>query len=588
MTTGSGTFDQIVSDAELLPGYYRDRGTGAWCSLPWPAERDEKLLLASSSIGPQVIRWAQWETDEPGLVNPHTGEHWTFTPGQQRFLIMWYAFNDEGRFIYRRGVKRGAKGTGKDPFGAAHCNIELLGPSQLVSDGVGGWTGVRHGMPLVQIASNSEDQSKDMMRVANAQLNSEARDYYRLDCAETRTIIKDSGGRLEVLTASERSNEGDPATFIALNESHHMTVSSGGVNLAKVARRNVGKSPASLQARMVEYTNAHESGSDSVAERSFNSWQKQTSGNNPALNRDILYDSVEADPGLDFYDPVQRRVALEQAYMDAEWADLDRLSAEIVDPDTSAADSIRFYLNGLAAAEDAWVDPGKWDELVANLVVADGEQVAMFLDCSKSEDATALMLCRISDGFNFVGGVWQRPRGKRGAGFLVDRNEVDAVVRSLKERYNVVWFGVDPSPAKDDTAEALYWAEVIDGWHRDFGKSLTVWASRGHSVKFDMRMSQSGGRERNQLFTEQAQIIVRQIDEEGLAGPLRHDGDPMLRLHVHQAKRRGNPWGHSLGKVNRDSDKSVDLAVAMVGANLGRRLALNSGKLRKMGGAMFF
>ncbi|MBT2266447.1 terminase [Rhodococcus erythropolis] len=578
----------LVSDAELLPGYWRDPVTGAWCTLPWPSDEDEKRAIVRSSLGPQVIRWAEWKTDEPGLINPHTGEYWSFTPGQKRFLIMWYAFNDEGRFIYRRGVKRGAKGTGKDPFGASHCNIELLGPSQLVSDGRGGWTGVRHGMPLVQIASNSEDQSKDMMRVANAQLGSEAREHYGLDCAETRTIIKNSGGRLEVLTASERSNEGDPATFIALNESHHMTDSSGGTNLAKVARRNVGKSPRELQARMVEYTNAHESGSDSVAEKSFNAWQKQVSGNYPALNRDILYDSVESDPGLDFYDPEQRGIALDQAYSDAEWADKERLSAEIVDPDTSAADSIRFYLNGLAAAEDAWVDPKAWDVLASDAVVSDGEQVAMFLDCSKSEDATALMLCRISDGFNFVGGVWQRPRGKRGERYLVDRNAVDAVVRSLKDRYNVVWFGVDPSPAKDDSAEALYWAEVIDGWHRDFGKSLTVWASRGHSVKFDMRLSQPGGRERNQQFTEQAQIVVRQVDEEGLDGPLRHDGNASLRLHVHQAKKRGNPWGHSLGKVNRDSDKSVDLAVAMVGANLGRRLALNSGKLRKTGGAMFF
>ncbi|MCW2092507.1 UNVERIFIED_ORG: hypothetical protein M2328_005787 [Rhodococcus erythropolis] len=571
----------LVSDAELLPGYWRDPVTGAWCTLPWPSDEDEKRAVVRSSLGPQVIRWAEWKTDEPGLIHPHTGEPWRFTDGQKRFLIMWYAFNDSGRFIFRRGVKRGAKGTGKDPFGASHCNIELLGPSQLVSDGRGGWTGVRHGMPLVQIASNSEDQSKDMMRVANAQLGSDAREYYNLDCAETRTIIKNSGGRLEVLTASERTNEGDPATFIALNESHHMTDSSGGTNLAKVARRNVGKSPRELQARMVEYTNAHESGADSVAERSYNSWQKQQSGNFAALNKDILYDSVESDPGLDFYDPAQREVALHQAYMDAPWSDLERLSAEIVDPDTTAAESIRFYLNGLAAAQDAWVDTQKWDKLTSNIEVEDGEQVAMFLDCSKSEDATALMLCRISDGFNFVGGVWQRPKGERGKSFLVDRDEVDAVVRELWDRYRVVWFGVDPSPAKDDSDESLYWAEKIDEWHRDFGKKLKVWACSKNSVRFDMRLSSPGARERNQAFVDQAQIVARQIDEEGLDGPFRHDGNAVLRLHVQQSKQRRGQFGMSLGKVSRDSGKVVDLAVAMVGANLGRRLALNSGKIRK-------
>lgn len=578
--------DSLISDAELLPGYWRDERTGAWCTLPWPSDADEKRSLIGSSLGPAVIDWAEWRTDEPGLINPQTGGHWSFTAGQQRFLILWYAFDEDGRFVYRRGLKRGAKGTGKDPFGAALCNIELLGPSQLVAAG-DGWRGVRHGMPLVQIASNSEDQSKDMMRVANAQWSSEARDYYGLDTAETRTIIKSTGGRLEVLTASERSSEGDPATFIALNESHHMTESSGGVNLAKVARRNVGKSPEFLQARQVEFTNAHMSGQESVAERSFNAWQKQVSGKFAALNRDILYDSIEADPGLDFYDADQRALALKQAYSDAPWADLKRLGAEILDPDTTAADAIRFYLNGLGTAEDAWIDPKNWKALHAGLTVKSGEQVAMFLDCSKSEDATALMVCRIEDGYNFVGGVWSRPRGPRGQGFLVDRNEVDAKVRELQKTYDVVWFGVDPSPAKDDTEEALYWSEVIDGWHRDFGRKLQVWCTPKHSVMFDMRLSTPGARDRNRLFTEQAEILVRQIDEEVLEGPLRHDGDPVLSTHVFNARRRANQWGHSLGKVNRDSDKLVDLAVAMVGANLGRRLALNSGKLRKRGGATF-
>lgn len=193
---------------------------------------------------------------------------WRFTAGQARFLILWYAYDPQrGRWLYRSGVKRGAKGTGKDPFGGALCDIELVGRSQLVFDeDTESWTGQRHMLPLVQIASNSEAQSKDTLRIANAMFNHEAREYFGIDCGETRTILKD-GGRLEVLTASERTSEGDPATFILLNESHHMTESSGGHKLAAVARRNVGKSPATLQARICEMTNAHQSGGDAVAER---------------------------------------------------------------------------------------------------------------------------------------------------------------------------------------------------------------------------------------------------------------------------------------------------------------------------------
>ena len=151
-------------------------------------------------------------------------------------------------------------------------------------------------------------------------------------------------------------------------------------------------------------------------------------------------------------------------------------------------------------------------------------------------------------------------------------------MRAAFERYDVVWFGVDPSPAKDDTDEALYWLPTIDGWHRDFAEKLPVWATPGaygNSVLFDMRLSQSGGVRRNQAFTLAAEMVARWIDEDGLNGPLRHDGSPILRTHVHNARRRPNQWGVSLAKVTRDSNKLVDLAVCMVGAVMGAREALD-------------
>jgi hypothetical protein len=540
------------------------------------------MALVRSSLGPALIDWAEWRTDEPGLTDYLTGRPWRFTPGQKRFLVLWYAFNESGRWLYRSGVKRGAKGTGKDPFGAAMCNIELAGCSQLVRDEWSGlWVGQRHLLPLVQIASNSEAQSKDMLRIANALFGREAREFYGVDCGETRTILKD-GGRTEVLTASEKSSEGDPATFIALNESHHMTESSGGHKVAQVARRNVAKSPAALQARVCEYTNAHSEGMDSVAERSYEAWQHQISGR--VKKRDILYDSIEADPATDLADYDQLMRALQQAYVDAPWADLERLAGEVLnDTRTSEADAIRYYLNGLGAAEDAWIDPRKFDALARpGTTVADGEQIAMFLDCSKSEDATGLVAARISDGHVFTLGVWQRPHGHRGKDWLAPREQVDAKVRATFDRYKVVWFGVDPSPARDDENESSYWMSFIDAWHRDFGRRLKLWATPGqtigHAVKFDMRLSQRGGVERNRAFTEEAELTQRAIDEDGT---LTHDGDASLRSHSHHAKARPNQWGTTLGKRTRDSNDKVDLAVCMVGARLGRRLALNSGKVRR-------
>lgn len=573
----------------LLPGYWIDETSGAWCTIPWPTDDDEKMALVRSSLGPAIIDWSEGRTEEPGLVHYLTGDPWRWSPGQKRFLILWYAVDEWGRFRYRSGVKRGAKGTGKDPMAGAMCNSELCGPVELYDMDGGRPIGRPRNFPLVQVLSNSEAQSKDVLRVANAMWSRDARDYYGLDCGETRTVIKGTGGRFEIPPSSEASGEGDPATFIALNETHHATTASGGARIAAMARRNVAKSPTDIQARLVEYTNAHAQGSGSVAEESFLAWQVQQAPHYTG-RKDILYDSIEAPPGTDILTEDGRMAGVTAAYSDAPWIDKQRICDEMMDRRTSVADTIRYFLNGLGAEAEAWVEPVRFDALAApDTVVADRERIAMFLDCSKSSDATALVACRLSDMFVFLPGgnsVWTKPHGwPKAKPWLVPRETVDAAVRACFARYDVMWFGVDPSPARDETEEHLYWMHVIDGWHRDFAKQLPVWATggvaKGNSVLFDMRLSSYGGKQRNQLFTEAAELVAKFIDEEGLMGPLRHDGNPMLRTHVHNARLRPNPWGTSLGKATRDSSKLVDLAVCMVGAVMGARIALNSGKLPK-------
>jgi hypothetical protein len=551
------------------------------------------MRIVRSSLGPQIIDWSEGRTDEPGLWHYMHRTPWRWTPGQKRFLILWYHLSDDGRFVYRSAVKRGAKGTGKDPMCAAMCNTELLGPVEPHDrdDATGLWIGRARGFPLVQVMSNSEDQSKKVLRIANGMWTTDAREHYGLDCGETRTIIKGTGARFEMPTAAEESSEGDPVTFAGINESHHMTPSNGGDENAAVVRRNVAKSPADVQARAVEFTNAHRQGMCSVAEESYLAWQAQMA---PGYHgkRDILYDSIEAPPGTDILTEEGRLTGLSAAYLDAPWNDKQRISDEMADRRTTVADSIRFYLNGLGAEEDAWVEPTNFDALAdASTVVADGDQVALFVDCSKSGDATAATLTRLSDLFTLELDCWEKPHGwseKRDGAWRAPREQVDAAVRAAWDRYDIVWMGVDPSPAKDDEADALYWQSTIDGWRRDLGPKLKVWATpgaNGDPVRFDMRLSQAGGVRRNQQFTQAAEWLALEIDGDdgnGHTGTAwRHGGSSRLRLHTHNARRRPNQWGISLGKVTRDSDKHIDLAVCMVGSVMGARLALNSGKVRK-------
>lgn len=567
---------------ELLPGYHVEPDTGAWLTLPrFP-------IGEISTIGYDWIDWIHGQrryADVPPPRNHLTGERWRLRPGQANFILWWAALADDAiperpRWRSRSGVKRGAKGTGKDPLLALLALIGLCGPARPVFRD-GHWRGEPHLLALVQIAANSEDQAKDPLKIANAMVGAEMADYYGFDKGILRTQLG-SGSRIEVLTSSEISSEGDPATEVFLNESHHMTESSGGQGVAGVARRNAGKSPGGM-ARVLEFTNAHLPGEDSVAEDSYDAWQAQVGGQTRRV--DILYDSREAPPHLKLYDEEQLMEGLRASYADSPWIDLERIRDEAQDPRVPLADSIRYYFSSLPTSEDAWVDARKFDARVrSDLSVAAGEAIAVFVDCSKSSDATVIAGSRIDDGHVLALGAWQRPHGDRGTGWLAPREEVDARLMELDALYDLVWVGVDPSPARDDETEAEYWGEMVDRWHRHFSRKggVLLWATPGErtgsAVAFDMRLSKPGGRERVRELTEVAMQTAQAIDVDG---SLTWDGNPILRAHVHNARRRPNQFGVSLGKRSRDSSKLVDYAVSMVGARLGRRRILNAGKTRR-------
>lgn len=557
--------DTRLADTAPPAGYWVDTECGAWRSLPWP----DDVAELPPSLGWGMIAWA-----ESFLVHHLTGAPWRYTKAQKRFIVLWYAVDSDGRWLYRRGVMRRAKGVGKDPLGATMLHAEGFGPAVFAGfNDRGEPVGRPRRTALVQIAANSEEQGKDLLFVANAMVSKRLKREVGFEPGKLASASK-SGVRMQILTNSVATAEGDPADFIVVNENHHMTDSNGGRRLAAVVRRNLAKSPDG-QARAVELTNAWEPGAASEAESTYEAWQAQVQGK--TLRADILYDSCEAPAYLSLHTVSDVDAGLRAAYADAPWVSLERIAAEIDDTSQSVADSIRFYFNQLAVNESSWIDPRNFDAGALSEVVDDGEHIALFLDCSKSDDVTVLEGARISDGYAFHIGGWQRPHGDRGKGWLAPRQQVDACVRDTFDRYKVDWFGVDPSPARDDETEASYWLPFIDRWAVDLGRRVKVKASERHVFLFDMRAGSPGGRERNRLFTESAMTVAQAIDE---SHSFRHDGHPMLRMHVHNAHRRTNQWGVSLGKMTRDSKNKVDAAVGMVGAQLGRTLVLRSGKHR--------
>lgn len=559
------------------PGYYRNPISGGIESLPWP----EDLSDLPESLGFQVIDWC-----EENLVHHLTGEPWRFSELQKKFIVLWYSLSDSHRWWYRSGVMRLAKGSGKDPFLAAIALAEMIGPVKFshLHPVTGRPVGKAHQMALVIIAANSEAQGQETLLVANGMVSEKLRNATGYDAGKLGSSTP-TGSRIKLMTSSVRTAEGAPATAVILNESHHMTEQNGGARIAAVSRRNTAKSPGG-NARVLEATNAHEPGADSVAEQTYESWQSQVAGTSPF--KDILYCSVEADPSLSFSVVEEAEEILRQAYYYSPWIDKPTILATIYDDRTTAAEAIRFYANGLAAAESAWIEPNNLDRCsYPDDILFPGTEVTMALDCSKSEDTTALSVCRMSDGQVFEIGHWTKPKGERGqkGAWRVPRYEVDEKVTWVRENFKVLWFGVDPSPATDDDDGTVeYWGYLLTKWATEFRSSIVLPASSGNPIVFDHRKSIPGGSERIRLMTEMAEMIGHEIDEDGT---FKYDGSPMTRMHMINAKKRSNQYGVSIGKESRTSTRKVDLAITVVMSRLGRRLILDSGKGNQPEGVVY-
>lgn len=508
------------------------------------------------TLGWRVIGWCEeWLVTPDG---PNAGEPWEWTASQVEFLLRFYAVDRDGNWLFRRAALRWAKGRGKSPALAALALAELCAP--VVFEGIGdpdefepdGRVEAKaHPMPWVQLAATAEYQTVNTMSLVSAMApkGSPIVREHGLDVGKT-IIYKPGGGRLEVITASARAAEGGRPTFVVMDEVQEWVPSNGGVALAETIRRNLAKTGG----RSIEAGNAHSPGFGSVGERTFDAWQAQESGRTRGTG--ILYDSLEAPPDTNLADPVSLRKGLEVAYRDAWWVDLERIAGEVHDPSTPASVSRRYYLNQITAEDDAWVTPQEWQRLKTVRPLVDGEPVVLFFDGSKSDDATALIGCTMSDGHVFRLGVWQ-PSGR---GDEVPVNEIDRTVGRAFERFEVVGFFADVQEWQSFVRVA--WPQkyaaglLVDALPHGKEPAPIAWDMRSHAYDFTMAAE-----------TCHAEILEQQFT---------HDGDPDVERHVINAKRRPNRWGVSVGKETKDSPRKIDAAVCVIGARMVRRLVLAS------------
>lgn len=520
------------------------------------------------TLGWLQLAWCSRFIRQPD--GPDAGGEWIFTDEQVRFVLWFYAIDERGRWLFPRAVLRRAKGWGKTPIVSALALDELCGPVRFAGWADGGesesW-GYRYDageplgepvpMALVQLAGVSERATNITMSMVLAMASeSPIVDEYGLDLGLTR-IYSAGGGKLEPLTASAPTSEGARPTFVVEDETHHWTKARGGHDLDRVLRRNLGKSRDG-SARMLETTNAHAVGEDSVAERSYSGWLAMNDGRSRAR---LLYDSREAPADTDLVDEASLMRGLVAAYGDSSWVDLERIRDEVWDLSTPPEDSRRFYLNQIAAATDSWLTDPEWAARARpDLTVEKGDVITLGFDGSRSRvrgitDATALIGCRVADGHLFELGVWEQPDGPAGNEWRVPTGAVEAAVRSAFQHYRVVGFYADPAR----------WETFVAGWEAQYGGQLRVRAHQGHPVEW---------------WTDRLRPMISALDQfhsAVLDGDLSHDGSFTLARHVLNARRRVTPSGTTVAKEHPESAKKIDAVIAAVLAWAARLDALAAG-----------
>lgn len=593
----------------------------------WETNAFGQYIQPEHTLGWQVLRWISDnlqsdETDDDGKPMPFVP-----TAEQQRLFLWWYAVDERGRFIYRKGILQRLKGWGKDPFAAVLAAVEFVGPCRFA-----GWLtvdrpdlGLVKGDPLakehpkawIQVAAVSKDQTVNTMAIFPGLFNAKCMKDHGIDIG--KEIIYAHGGqrRIQCVTSSPKSLEGGRPTFVIKNETHHWLLNNDGHAMAKVINRNVAKAKGG-QSRSLSITNAYDPTESSVAQAEREAWEAEYAG--LAIKTGVMYDSLEAGATAKIVFPAKPDKSMPteaeiKAYIgaivdsvrgDAWWLDIEGLVNEILGGENDIVDSQRFYYNRLVTANDAWVDPEAVrlaihpmaaeqrsgignDELSPGWnVVAPTDPIVMFFDGSKSQDSTALVGCRLDDGYTFLIGVWARPLGERGKTWLAPREKVDARVRqcfgpvdkSKPGRFNVVGFFGDPSHAKDDEDASRYWDALIDQWHIDFKDRLQIWATKTgnkqHAIMWDMASP-----DRSAQFTGAAELFVEDMqalnDIEEFEPRFKICGHPALVDHLRNARGYDNRWGTSLWKGAKESGKKIDLAVAAVGARMVRRMLMNVG-----------
>lgn len=528
-----------------------------------------------------ALAWIEWfcvhgpgDVQGAALHPRHGGECLPLDDEFAGLILDCYAHDETGRRLYDTVVISRAKGRAKSELAGFIGLAEAFAPVRFAGWAEGGevyeWRDFRYvyepgepmgrpvTYPFIRCLATEESQSGNTYDNINYNLeHGPLSEDLPSDTAGVTRILLPHKGEVRPSTAAAASRDGGKETLAVFDEPH-LYITPELRRMYRTVDRNLRKRRAAAPWALLTST-MYQPGENSVLEKLHERAKLIAEGKTRESR--LLLDHREAPAEVDLTDLGAMTAALREVYGPfADALDLRGIvENEFWNIEKDPEESRRYFFNQPTAARDAWTTHPEWAACArADIVVADDDPIVLFFDGSKSDDATALVGCRVSDGHVFVIDCWEKPRGPQGEGWMVDRADVDRVVRQTFDRRTVVaFFG--------DVAE---FETYIDTWAQDFGEQLVIQATVGrsaHPVAWDMR-----GHVRD--FTDACKRMSIDIAE----GDLTHDGDSRLKRHILNCRRRPNRYGVSVSKEGRESPHKIDLAVCAIGARMARRMLLAS------------
>jgi hypothetical protein len=394
-----------------------------WAPEPgelWPTE------------GPVAVRWI-----EKFLIcaeGDWYGKPIRLRTDQKLFLYRWYEYCPGcGYWRYDTAVRGAATGDGKTTFVAAIECLEMFGPPQIVPVS-----------PNIVNAAASFEQADKLFGFAGTMLGGRdqvVREAPLCGYAEVYdTEIKRADGTpglMQRVAAVAGTNEGGQPTLFVCDEVHewgdigstkarvHMVIGKSTSKRRMICRIPLknGREPAGPGRLAVmqdangnprkvwEITrgpgrilNISTAGFD-VDHSLLGAMYKQglKVAKDPSLAPRMLFDWREARPGLDFADPADRRVAVQDASAAAGilW-DVEKRVREYDKPEVEENEWQRYYANSwVKVPADSWLKkhPAAWGKCVGTWELAGDEPTVLAVDMALNRDSVSVReLAKLHDG----------------------------------------------------------------------------------------------------------------------------------------------------------------------------------------------